>query len=302
MENDSTYKGMRGEAVEHVLNIKSIVKRFSNFILGPIDFHTEPGVAVALVGPNGSGKSTFFRLIMQLLQPDQGNITVFGSDLHQEPTNSELKQQIGFAGAGLLSGYGHLTVRELAAMISRWYADWDHEYYRQLLYRYEITDGQTYSKSSTGTQKKIEFIFAMSHRPRLLLLDEPTAGVDMISQRKMGEDLLQYMEDENNSLVLATHLIADVKKICDYIYVLHKGRIISTFEKDDIHHQWGRLWLSDLPQHLQHHPHIVSIEDGTQVVTDDAEQLEQLLVTAGVSIEHREALELDEVIEYLIIK
>lgn len=285
-----------------LLTMNGIGKRLDSFTFGPFDFQAEEGTVVALVGPNGSGKSTFFRLLTQLIQPEQGDIHLFGKSLKEHEI--EIKRWIGFAGGGLLSGYGHLSVRGLAGLISHWYPSWNQERYEMLLRRYEIPEWVHYNKSSTGTQKKIEFILALSHHPRLLLLDEVTAGIDLLSQRKINEDLTQYMEDGRNSIIMATHIMDDIKRMCDIICVLHQGKIIDQFDKDEASLRWARLWLAEpLPSALQLLPTVVSISYETsppQIVTSNAEVLEPLLASKGIEIEHRQRLELDEIIAHVI--
>ncbi|OLO37078.1 hypothetical protein BTR23_14185 [Alkalihalophilus pseudofirmus] len=281
-----------------MVDIKGITKHYKKFSLGPIDFQVEEGTAVAVVGANGSGKTTFFRMMMNLLQGDGGSINFFGHDITEKET--EIKQKIGYVG-DLLEPFGHLTVKELASLIAYWYPTWDQQHCALLFKRYSIDEEQKFGKCSKGTKKKVEFIFALCHETKILLLDEPSAGVDIVSQQKMKEDLMNYMENGERSIVLATHNIDEIKQLCDYITILEDGKIIATFDKDEIHDKWARLWVSHLPEALKDHPHVIKLDaNPPQIVTNHLPVIEKELEERGISISHSNRLSLEEVIEHMI--
>ncbi|SDY20623.1 ABC-2 type transport system ATP-binding protein [Evansella caseinilytica] len=280
-----------------MLNIRGLTKRFDKFTFGPVDLQVEKGTVLALVGANSSGKTTFFRLLMSILQPDDGTIELLHQRLADNET--ELKKQVGFAGE-LLAPFEHLSIKELASLISYWYPTWDHERYTYFIERYAIDDSAKLGKSSKGTWKKIEFIFALCHRPQLLLLDEPSAGVDISSQRKIREDVTAFMEDGEKNVVLATHNIEEIKHLCDYVAILHKGKLVRTILKDDIFDNWSRVWLPSVTKKIADHPNTVAIaEHPPQIVTDNLEETEKLLQEERMNVLNRQRLQLDEVIEYI---
>lgn len=283
------------------LEVIGIEKTFKKFKLGPVNFTLEKGTVVALLGGNGSGKSTFFRLLMNILQAEAGTVHVLGQDMNEHET--DVKRRIGFIG-DMFEPFSFLKIKELADLISHWYPTWDNERYVQLLSRYQLDEDERYGKCSKGTKKKVEFVFSICHHPEILLLDEPSAHVDIVSQRKIKEDLIQYMEDGERSVVIATHNMDDVRQICDYVSVLDKGKIIYSFEKDEIHENWATVWISDLPNYLKDHPTIVSINSmgnkSLQVITDNFPQFENELLKNHITINHVGKLSLDEIIEYLI--
>lgn len=285
--------------MQQAIVVNGLAKQLGKFTFGPIHFHAEEGTATAVVGPNGSGKTTFFRLLLNLLRPDQGLIEIEGlSGMDQDQA---LKQQVGFAGGGLLQGLGNLKIQELAAFASHWYPNWDRDRYLDLVNRYEVDEEEKYNRCSTGTKKKIEFIFALSYAPRLLILDEPTAGVDMISQRKMREDLISFMEDGEHTMLIATHIVDDVRLLCDYVTVFHNGAIRGHFNKDEITQRWARVWVSELPNQLRNAPFVKSIDTSSNVIiTDDFSELDDWITEHGVDMVHLERLSLDEVMEHLI--
>ena len=140
-----------------LLKIDQLTKTFKYFEFGPIDVRVEPGTITALIGSNGSGKSTFFRLVMQLFQPNSGHILYFNGEL--DSNDSRIKQDMGYAGGDLYQAFGQLSIRELANLVRYWYENWDEQKYQELVDRYQINQKEKYTNSSTGTKKKIAFIF-----------------------------------------------------------------------------------------------------------------------------------------------
>lgn len=280
----------------HVLKIQGLSKCFNRFSLKQIDLQVEQGVVTTVVGENGSGKTTLFRMLMHMLKPDDGSIEIFGEPVSTNDT--QFKQSIGYVG-GVLEAFGHLSIREIAELRSFFYTNWDADRYADLLDRYQIDPRMKYSKCSTGMKKKIEFIFAIVHHPKLLILDELSAGVDIVSQRKMKEDLIQFMEDGNRSILMATHIMDEIKQLSDYICILHEGRLLRSFEKDEIHDKWARLWLSGLSAAIKSHPNVKEIsETPPQLVTDDVEAIEAMLSQENITITHKQHLNIDELITY----
>ncbi|MFC0470809.1 ATP-binding cassette domain-containing protein [Halalkalibacter kiskunsagensis] len=283
--------------MNNVIDVVGLMKHYKKFTLGPIDFQVEKGTAVALVGTNGSGKSTVFRLLLNILQSDEGSIQLFGENMVEKET--ELKQKIGYVG-DLYEQFGHFTIKELKSLVSYWYPSWDDERYSYLLKRYNIDDSEKFGKSSKGTKKKAEFIFSLCHDPKLLLLDEPSAGVDIVSQRKMKEDLMSFMEDGERSILLATHIVDEIKQVCDYIAVLEKGKLLYSFDKDEVYEKWARVWVVNVTDTLLEHPNVLMVgRTPPQIVTNNLPTLENELNSLDIAITHTQRLTLEEVIEHL---
>ncbi|WP_456274796.1 ABC transporter ATP-binding protein [Bacillus sp. AK031] len=284
-----------------LLEVKGLKKNYKKFKFGPIDFSVEKGMAVALLGGNGSGKSTFFRLLMNILQPEAGSITFFGNDLKNN--EMDVKRRIGFIGE-MLEPFSALKIKEIANLVSYWFPTWDDSRYHHFVNRYRIDENEKYGKTSKGTRKKVELILSLSHSPDILLLDEPSANLDIVSQRKMKEDLVEFLEDGEKSIVLASHLMDDVRHICDYIYILDDGQINESFEKDEIQEKWATFWINDFPEELLDHPNIVvtnRLNNSTlQVVTNDFPTIERDLLDRHISIHQVGRLTLEEIIEYII--
>lgn len=283
-----------------ILQVKGLSKKLKRFTLGPIDLQVEQGIIVGLVGANGSGKSTLFRIWMNLLKSDTGHVELFGQDVNS--IKSDWKTRVGYAGE-ILDGYGFLTVSEMKKFISRWYSTWDEDLYEQLIMRYKIDVKEKFNKCSKGTKKKIEFIFALCHHPDILILDEPTAGVDIASRRRIKEDLIRFMEDGDKSIVMATHTIDEINQLCDEIIVLENGKVIQSFNKDDIYHDWARIRISDLSELVKQHPNVLHYEiEPAEIITNNVHILETVLQRDNIQIHQQERLTLEEVLQYLIDK
>lgn len=282
-----------------ILELENLSKSFAHFQFGPVDAVAEYGTSIALVGKNGSGKSTLFRLVLSLFSPDQGNIRLFGLNLAQH--EREIKEKIGYAGSGIYEAFGSLTIQELARLIRFWYPDWDEDRYQQMVEVYEINVRQKLAHCSKGERKKVEFILALAHQPRLLLLDEPFTGVDMVSKRHMVQHLTQFLEHPEHSLLIATHQQDEIGALCDYIWLLDHGQLVGCYEKDQLAEHWARVWLEELPEELMGHPHVLHCErQPAQLVTDHLAQLRQLLDERGIEVLHIQRLELDEVLEWML--
>ncbi|SFL93395.1 ABC-2 type transport system ATP-binding protein [Gracilibacillus orientalis] len=285
--------------MNQVVEIQSLEKRYKNFKLGQLDLAIEAGTVVALLGSNGSGKSTLLQLLIKLRQPDNGNVKLFGMNINEQEV--QVKERIGYVGSGLYEAFNKFTVDGLSELVGHWYTNWDQAYYEMLINRYDINRKEKFAHCSMGTKKKIEFVLAMAHHPKLLLLDEPTANVDLISQQRMREDLSQFMEDDQHTILMATHQQEEVKQLCDYICLLADGQIKDMFEKDEVQQRWARVWLSHLPNQLKDDVRVWQIEESpTQIVTNQLLDIEKELKQQHIEITHVKRLELHEIMEYIL--
>lgn len=283
---------------EIILRMDNVTKWLDRFHLGPLNIELQRGTVVGIIGPNGSGKSTLFRLMTNLLQTDSGTLTLFGHQMIHKET--QIKQKIGYVGDHFEYVH-HLTINEITEIVSYWYPQWSDEKYNYLIHRYDIDTNVKFGKCSKGTKKKIEFIFSLVHEPELLILDEPTAGVDIVSQRKMKEDLYDYLDDGMKSIIMATHVANEINLFCDYVYVIQDGKLIHSFEKDSVQSQWARLWVSEMPAHILTHPNVIKVyNEPAGLLTNNAEAIEEVLHQEGIAIIQRQNVGLDEALEWMI--
>ncbi len=208
---------------EAAVTIRGLEKSFPNFKLGPVDVTVPRGAIYGLIGPNGAGKITTIDLIMGMGREDAGTIHVFGLDHIQDEV--VVKRQIGYVSPDL-SFDAWRKVYKLLRFIRQFYPDWDEEYCLSLLKRFGIGLHDTISTLSFGSRTKLSLVVALSHRPRLLLLDEPQSGLDAVSKRELFAELLAAVQDEERTVLIASNNLDDVERFTDHIGMIKDGRIL----------------------------------------------------------------------------
>lgn len=299
METSRMTSAAYGTSLERpVISLQNVTKSFGEFRLGPLDVEVEPGYVVAVVGPNGSGKSTLFRMLMDLVHPDGGGVRIFG-DRYPEDAVS-VKRRIGYVPEQSV-GHDELDAREFGSFVAHWYPSWNDRLYTDLLRRFEIDPGQRFDRLSKGMRRRLAFAAAVAAEPELLLLDEPTDGVDPFARRLMLEEISTYLQNEDRSVLFATHSIEEVRRIADYILFLHKGTFLGLYEKDALLEEWKELWVDEKPD-SGGVPGVVAVEDGTPVrlVTRSVGETGAALENRGVAVRRVAALDLEEILEHLI--
>lgn len=242
---------------------------------GPLNLSIEPGYIVAIVGPNGSGKSTLFRMLMNLVKPERGTLRLLGEQYPEAETG--IKQRIGFVPEVTEWEDMASTVGELTQFISMWYPSWNERKYRELLARFKLDEGLQLKKLSTGMQSKLAFIYAIAQEPGLLLLDEPTSGLVPLAWRDMLVEIVRFMDNGQGSVLIATHILEEVRRFADYIVFLYDGQLLGRYEKDTLLEQWKSIWIERAPEGAERLPGVVRVELGPAA-----------------------ALELDEIFAYMI--
>jgi ABC-2 type transport system ATP-binding protein len=205
------------------IRIRGLAKRFSKFQLGPLDFTVPTGAIYGLIGPNGAGKTTTLDLIMGMGKKDAGSIEVFGLDHGRNEV--AIKRQIGYVGPDLsFNAWGR--VNRLLSFVRTFYQDWDDAYCTDLLHRLNIGLHDRISTLSFGARTKLSLVIALAHRPALLLLDEPLAGLDVISKQEVFAELLRAVQDEDRTVVISSHDLHDLERLTDHIGVIHAGKLL----------------------------------------------------------------------------
>ena len=280
-----------------VIFMEGVKKSYGGFTLGPVNLRIEPGYAVAVVGPNGSGKSTLFRMLMNLSQPDAGELTVLGSRYPEDEVG--IKRRLGYA-PEVAAGHDEMSARELGDFVSRWYPTWEAGRYEDLLRRFEIPPKKRFDKLSKGMQRRLVFSLAIARSPELLLLDEPTDGVDPFARRLMLEEISGFLENGDRTVLIATHIMEEVRRIADYVAFLHGGRFLGFYEKDELLESWQTLWVDGMPQ--QDIPGLVSVEEGTplRLVTNSPRETRDALEESGIEVLRTGGVDLEEILAHLM--
>ncbi len=205
------------------IRIRGLEKSFRNFKLGPLDLSVPKGAIYGLIGPNGAGKTTTIDLIMGMGAKDAGAIEVLGMDHIREEV--AVKKQIGYASPDLLfNAWG--KVKRLIGFVRAFYDDWDDAYCLELLERLNIGWNDRIATLSFGTRTKLGLVVALSHRPPLLLLDEPLAGLDAVSKQEIFTELLGAVQDEDRTVLISSHDLHDLERFTDHIGILHDGKLL----------------------------------------------------------------------------
>lgn len=280
-----------------IISVEGVEKSYGNFTLGPVNLEVEPGYVVAVVGPNGSGKSTLFRMLMNLSHPDEGSISLFGGGYPEDEV--EIKRRIGYVPETAV-GHDEMNAKSLGRFVSHWYPAWDQKLYDDLLNRSEIESGKKFRNLSKGMQRRLSFALAAATRADLLLLDEPTDGVDPFARREMLEEIATHVQDGEKTVLLATHVMEEVRRIADYVAFLVDGDFLGLFEKDALLEQWKTFWLDRAPDAGT--AGIVDVEAGNpaRVVSDSPAETESALARQGVRVVRSGALDLEEILSHLM--
>jgi ABC-2 type transport system ATP-binding protein len=281
-----------------VISLRDIRKSYGNFELGPVNLEIEPGYVVAVVGPNGGGKSTLIRMLMNLIQPDSGEVRLFGRAYPDEEV--EIKRRVGYVPERSI-GHDGMSAKSLGEFVSRFYPGWDHRLYEDLVSRSAIEPDERFGELSRGVQRRLAFAMALATGSELLLLDEPTAGVDPFARREMLEDISRFMDDgDERTVVFATHVMEEVRRIADFVVLLVDGASLGLHEKDALLEGWKTLWLNREPE--GDIAGIVEVESGSpaRIVSDSPRETGEALSAENVRIVRSGRLDLEEILSHLM--
>lgn len=285
-----------------VVELRGVVKRRRRRKIGPIDLQIPQGYVVALVGANGSGKSTILKMIQRTLQPDEGDIGWFG-DSYADELPLELRQQLGYVAEVPESEENLMTAEQAARFRSRWYPNWDEERLQELLHRFEVPYHERLNRMSRGERRRFEIAATLAARPKLLLLDEPSSGLDPFAWKKLIELLQKCMEEEDVTILLATHAVDEVKRLADYVVLVHQGQTLGMIDKDQLFDSWREVWVRSAGTGLKALPGVVvAREEGpslSKLVVQEPHlgELEEMLGHNGVQVLQSRSLELEEILE-----
>lgn len=277
------------------VTMNRLQKKVDDFQLGPIDLGLEAGTIMALVGNNGSGKSTLLKLMMHLAKPDAGEVRLFGervdsADKNWKPLVAYLPQTP--VGTNLFTGK---ALRDLTASF---YPNWDEAFFRYMVKQFNIPLKKKYVKLSPGVQQKLNLALTIPRNASLMILDEPTSFLDIPSTKLLGDMLTDWMDQGERAILLTSHQVEDVRKLADYIAILHDGELLGSFEKGALQERFRRYWVtSDMPREAI--PGEVSRDD-RQIVTDDAQRTEAFFDRYGMEWYDQKAVDLEEIITLLM--
>ncbi len=220
----------------NAIEIKGLKKEYKDFSLGELDLILPQGCIMGLIGENGAGKSTAIRLMLDMIKKDGGEIKILGKD--NTRSFGSTKEDIGV----VLDEVGIsacLTPIKLGKILKHTYKNWDDELYKSYLERFSLPPKKKFKEFSKGMKMKLGIAAALSHHPKLLILDEATSGLDPVIRDEMLDIFSEFTRKEDHSILISSHIVSDLEKICDYIAFLHKGKLMLCEEKDILKEQYG---------------------------------------------------------------
>ena len=228
--------------MNNAIEIRNLSKRYPGFTLDGVSFALPEGGVLGLVGENGAGKSTIINLLMNAVRRDSGEVRVLGCD-PMDPGFMLTKQDVG-----VVLDEAHfpelLTALDVGKMMKSCYTRWNDTLYRDYLARFDLPEKKSFKDYSRGMRMKLAIAVALSHGARLLILDEATGGLDPMARDEMLEILNDFTREEDHSILISSHIVSDLEKICDSIAFVHKGRLLFCEEKDKLMEEYALLKLS----------------------------------------------------------
>ena len=222
----------------NALELRGLKKHYKDFALGPLDLTLPGGTICGLIGENGAGKSTTLRLILDVVQRDGGTVSILGRDNRENlvQTKEEISVVMGSDGIPLC-----LNAVQVGKVMAGIYHNWDADAYAAYCSKFDLPPKKKYKDYSTGMKMKLCIAVALSHHAKLLLLDEATNGLDPVVRAEVVDLLLDFARDEEHSILISSHIVSDLEKLCDTIAFLHKGKLLLCEEKDALREKYA-LW------------------------------------------------------------
>ena len=223
----------------NAIELSHIQKSFGGFAIQDLSLTVPSGTICGLVGENGAGKSTTIRLALGALRPDGGSAAVLGTDV-SSPAFTGVKEDVGVV---LDEAYFPETLNALQVgrILASTYRQWEQGTYESYLSRFGLPEKKQFKDFSRGMKMKLAIAAALSHRPRLLVLDEATSGLDPMVRDELLDVFADFAVEDGHAVLLSSHIVSDLEKICDYIAFLHKGRLVLCEEKDALLDRYGIL-------------------------------------------------------------
>jgi len=276
------------------IEMRGVRKTYKFFTLDDVSLDLAPGEVMGFVGPNGAGKSTTLRLALGLIAADAGEIRVMG---HAMPDGqAAAKRDIGYV-SGDMRLLPHATLGWHMDFVKSIYPEWDGGYAATLIKRFNLRPEQNARSLSLGEHVKATLLLALARRPRLLILDEPTTGLDPVARHEVISEFMDVLRDDSRSILFSSHNTVDVERISDRITFIDRGRIVDCSNKEDFLDRWRRIHVQvPAGATLPSLPNIVGRVDDGQFITLTTNQFSDgLLALIGVQVRDVQRMNLEEI-------
>lgn len=217
------------------LQVENLTKQYADFKLDNVSFSLPKGTIMGLIGENGAGKSTTINAILNLIKKDGGKVTFWGKELS---SSKQLKEDIGVV-FDEINFYETLTPAKVGRISEAAYKQWDEYLFEDYLRRFQIPADKEIKTLSKGMKMKLGLAAALSHKPKLLILDEATSGLDPVMRDDILDIFLEFVQDENHSVLISSHITTDLEKVADYITFIHQGKVLLCKTKDELRYKYG---------------------------------------------------------------
>lgn len=224
---------------EYSIVVDRVSKHYGDFHLDNVSFHLPKGCIMGFIGQNGAGKSTTIKIILDLVKKEAGKVSVLG----KSPENSNLMEDIGVVFDENCFP-DDMNAENIKYSFKHIYKNWNDTLFDQYLSRFAIPLKKCVKEFSRGMRMKLSIAVALSHGAKLLVLDEATSGLDPVIREQILDVFMEFIQNEENSILLSSHIVSDLEKICDYITFIHNGKILFSMEKDILMEEYGLLKCS----------------------------------------------------------
>lgn len=224
--------------MKNAIEIKNLTKKYNDFKLDNINLNIPKGLIIGLIGENGAGKTTLIKAILNIISIDKGSIKIFDKDYKKE--DYSIKEDIGVVLDNMFFPE-ILNAKDICCIMKDIYKNWDSNLYYNYLSKFDVPTSKKIKDLSKGMRKKLEIVTALSHKPKLLILDEPTSGLDPVVRDEVLDLFLDFIQEEDNTILLSTHITSDLEHIADRIVFIDKGKLIMDESRDDILDNYGIL-------------------------------------------------------------
>ena len=225
--------------MDNIIEIKHLEKKYDDkFKLGEISLSIPKGVIVGLIGENGAGKTTLIKSMLNIIKIDNGEVKIFGKDYKKQ--EKSIKEDIGVVLDNMFFPE-LLNAKDINNSMKDIYMNWDSELYFSYLKEFDLPYNKALKSMAKGMRKKLEIVTALAHKPKLLILDEPTSGLDPVVRAEVLEIFQKFIEDEEHSILLSTHITSDLEHIADEIIFIDKGKKVFQKSRDEIIDKYGIL-------------------------------------------------------------
>lgn len=225
----------------NAIEINGITKRYDGFTLDNVSFNVAKGSIMGFIGQNGAGKSTTINTILNIIKPDEGDVKIFGLD--NRTSELEIKQNIS-AVFDELPFHDILNANALNTILKGVYTNWSSETYFEFLDRFQLPRKKKFGQFSKGMKMKLQIATALSHGAKLLVMDEATTGLDPVVRNEILDIFLDFLQDENNSILMSSHITSDLEKVADSVTFIDRGKVLLSGYKDDILESHGLIKCS----------------------------------------------------------